>query len=162
MIAFRLRATRLPDDAPLLRRFIAELQAYEKGFEPDRRTDDAVAAEFLAVLLDRVAKRNGAAFIAETEAGETLGWAAAHESENDIYVERDERTFGWISELYVVESARGLGVGRALIEACEDWARKRGLRVIMIGALAGNARALEVYRAAGYAPYATDLRKYLK
>jgi hypothetical protein len=31
----------------------------------------------------------------------------------------------------------------------------------MIGALSGNLRADGLYRSAGYAPYATELRKHL-
>jgi GNAT superfamily N-acetyltransferase len=57
---------------------------------------------------------------------------------------------------------RGQGVGRALIAACEDWGRERGLKVMMIGVLVRNPRAHAVYRDAGFADYATLLRKYLR
>ncbi len=59
------------------------------------------------------------------------------------------------------ENARGLGIGRSLIAACEDEARRLGLKQVKIGVLAGNTRAAEIYTRAGFTPYATELRKYL-
>ena len=55
-----------------------------------------------------------------------------------------------------------VGAGRALIAACEDWAKDRGIGVIMIGVLDKNRRAHDVYNAAGYADYSVQLRKYLR
>jgi GNAT superfamily N-acetyltransferase len=159
---FRIREARLPADAPSIVAFIRALQEFEHGIEPDRRVDAAVAEDFFAVLTARVEARHGSHFIAEAPDGTKLGWAAVHEHGNEIYVVEDERVFGFISELFVVEAARGRGIGQALIAACEDWARSRGLKLVMIAALSGNARAFGAYRAAGYAPYATELRKYLK
>jgi GNAT superfamily N-acetyltransferase len=91
-----------------------------------------------------------------------VGWAVAFENENEVYVVPEHRTYGYISELYVVEEARGQGIGRAMIAACETWARERGRAVIMIGTLSGNRSAFETYRRSSYAPYATFLKKLLK
>jgi GNAT superfamily N-acetyltransferase len=161
MKTFHIREARVPADAPAIKHFIGELQRFEHGIEHDRRIDAAVIDDFFAVLTARVSAKNGHHYLAENEVGEAVGWAAVHEAENEIYVVQDERRFGWISELYVTEAVRGSGVGRALIAGCEDWARERGFKMIMIGALSGNTRAFEIYRAAGYSPYAVDLRKYL-
>ena len=62
----------------------------------------------------------------------------------------------------MIDEQRGRGIGRALISACEDWARGRGLKVMMIGVLARNPRAHAIYRGAGFTDYATLLRKYLR
>jgi GNAT superfamily N-acetyltransferase len=159
---FRIRKARLPDDKPTILSFIMRLQRFEQAFEPDRRLDSSVAEEFYAVLIERIARRNGRMMIAERAAREPLGWAAAWEDENEVYVHAEERTFGYIAELYVNEEARGRGIGKALIVACEDWARERGLKMMMIGVLAKNPGAHGVYRSAGFADYATILRKYLR
>ena len=158
---FHIRNARLPDDKPSILRFIRELQHFEKELEPDRRIDADVAEEYYAVLTARAREQNGCIFIAENEARQALGWAVAHEENNEVYVIEAERRFGYISELYVLEEVRGKGIGRALIAACEDWARSRDLRVMMIAALARNRGALNLYRGGGYAPYSTYLRKYL-
>ena len=159
---FRIREARLPDDAPAILAFIQSLQEFEHGMEPDRRVDPAVGGDFFAVLTARVEARHGVHLIAENGDGAKLGWAAVHESDNEIYVVEEERIYGLISELFVAEAWRGKGVARALIGAAEDWARSRGLRVVMIGSLSGNTRAIGAYRAAGYTPYAIQLRKHLE
>jgi GNAT superfamily N-acetyltransferase len=159
---YRVRFARLPEDKPVLLRFVMGMQRFEHAIEPDRRTDPAVAEEFYAVITDRIAKKNGCILIAESGSGKALGWAAACEEENEIYVRADERAYGYIAELYVIEELRGRGIGRALIAACEEWAKARGLKVMMIAVLARNPRAHAVYMGAGFTDYATMLRKYLR
>lgn len=158
---FRIRAARLPEDKPAILGFIMGLQRFERAIEPDRRVDPTVADEFYPLIVERVARRNGCILIAESPAG-PVGWATAYEDDNEIYVHADERTHGYIAELYVVEEARGQGAGRALLEGCENWARGRGLKAMIVGALAGNRRAERIYRDVGFEPYVTLLRKYLR
>lgn len=159
---FRIRSARLPDDKAAILNFIIGLQHFEKTIEPDRRLDPNVAEESFAVVSERVARRNGCMLIAENAHGDALGWAAAYESANEIYVLPDERTYGYIAELYVDTASRGLGIGKALIAACETWGKERRLKVMIIGVLAGNSRADWVYQSAGFEHYATELRKYLR
>jgi len=140
--------------------YIDGLQAFEHALEPNRRLDATVAAEHMAVLDKRLAERGGAIFFAEDESG-PLGWAVVHEAVDDIYVIEAERRFAYIDELYLIDRARGLGAGGALIRACEDWAKGRGIGIIMIGVLDKNGRAHAIYNAAGYNDYALQLRKYL-
>jgi len=153
-----IRPARLAEDRPALLAFIDGLQAFEHRFEPNRRLDAAVAEEYLAKLLADLAV--GAIFVAEDDAG-AVGWAVVHETEDDIYVIEAERRIAYIAELFVVERARGKGTGRALIAACEDWAKRHGIAVMLIGVLPGNARARAIYETAGYDAYAIQLRKRL-
>lgn len=56
---------------------------------------------------------------------------------------------GWVSQLGVAPSARGVGLGRALLlEACHRLGRRRP-RVIGLGVEAENANALGLYRSVG-------------
>jgi len=66
-----------------------------------------------------------------------------------------------MGEFYVVPEARGKGLGRALIAAVEDWSRGRGHKLLTIGVVAKNARAIRAYEGAGYAPYTMMMRRYL-
>ena len=161
MASFRIREAELPGDEPAIREFIMGTQLYEHAIEPDRRLDPRVAHDYLANLLADVAQRNGKIFVAIGQDGARLGWVVAHEEENDIYVVKELRLHGYISELFVVEEMRGHGVGRALIDACEGWAKARGLPLMMIGVLSGNSRAKRIYESSGYAHYALRLKKTL-
>lgn len=136
------------------------LQMYEQEFEPNRRIDDTVAGDYLAVLRKR-AERNGCIFVAQDNEGHALGWAVVHEDEEEIYVVAEERCYARVNELFVESESRARGVGRGLIAACEDWARRRGHKIILIGALSQNALAMAAYQRSGFASYTSDLRKYL-
>jgi GNAT superfamily N-acetyltransferase len=159
--AFEIRDATLPKDKPELLAFILGSQRFEKVFEPNRRLDEPVAQEHFDVLLAQVQKNRGRMLVAEGDGGQLLGWGVAHTVADDVFVVAEERTFGYISELFVIESMRGKGVGQALIKACESWARSLGLHVLRIGVLAGNERAVAIYQRAGFAPDSMNLRKYL-
>lgn len=156
-----VRGVRLPGDEGIILSFLHGLQDHEAGFEPDRRRDPAWTKAHWREILRRRRERHGAMFLAEDETGRAVGWAFAHDAENELYVVEDERRHGYLAELYVTAQARGAGHGRALIAACEAWARGRGHRLLMIGVLAGNAGAVAAYERVGYAPYALTMRRYL-
>ena len=58
----------------------------------------------------------------------------------------DRATFGWLADVFVVESARGAGIGRALVTAVVDRTRRYGLRRVMLA----TRDAHEVYRPFGF------------
>ncbi|GAA0525398.1 GNAT superfamily N-acetyltransferase [Rhizomicrobium palustre] len=153
-----VRPVRLPEDKPALLEFVWGLQRYEAEFEYDRRLDPAYGEDQFADLMKLDEK--GVMFLAEA-GGKPVGWVIVIESEAPPYVIPEERLSAQICELYVDEGARGLGAGRALIEACEAWARSKGHSVIRIGHLAQNTRAAAVYEKAGYIPYTVNRRKKL-
>lgn len=161
MSAFTIRPAEFPRDTPAALAFIFGLQEFEYTVEKNRRLDDTVAGEHFAKLQSEFAKKPHAVFIADAPDGTALGWAVVVEQQMDIYVVAPERRVAYLQELYLVEGARGTGVGRALMGACEDWARSRAIPVMHIGVVAGNNRAHDVYVAAGFRDYAVDLRKYL-
>jgi GNAT superfamily N-acetyltransferase len=160
-VAVSIRPARLPDDKAAILSFIDGMQTFEHAIESDRRIDMRVAEEFFAEIFARVQGRGGVALLCE-EQGSPVGWAVVYRDENEVYVHADERQFAYISELFVVEAARGHGIGKMLVAACEAWARDHGLGVVMINVLRDNKRAEKIYRAAGYETYYTSLRKYLR
>ena len=159
-MTFRIRDIDLPRDKAAMLSFIRGSQHYEHEVEPDRRLDPQVADEYFPVLMDEVEAKQGRAFVAEHD-GTAIGWAVVLVERNMLFVVEEERTYGYITELYVDEAARGRGVGRALIAACEDEVRRLGLGVVMIGVLSKSKRTVEIYARAGYRPYTSELRKYL-
>ena len=155
-----VREARLPQDEPAILAYIQQLQDFELQFEPSRSRDPAFAVSHWRHVQHVCAEKHGAMFIAE-QGGNPVGWAFTHEEHGELFVTEPERRHGFIAELYVVPSARGAGHGSHLIQACEDWSRARGHKVMQIGVLAGNARALRAYEGAGYAPHVSLIRKYL-
>jgi ribosomal protein S18 acetylase RimI-like enzyme len=56
----------------------------------------------------------------------------------------------WLEDLYVRDSARGTGLGRALTEACFERARARGCRRIELDVNESNTSAIRLYTALGF------------
>lgn len=93
--------------------------------------------------------------IAETSAGEPGGF---------VYMEQPIDYFrqtpqAHVGVLAVAAEAEGQGVGRALLEAAERWAREQGLGMLTLNVFAGNTRARKVYERLGYAP---ETLRYVK
>ncbi|HEU0095955.1 MAG TPA: GNAT family N-acetyltransferase [Rhizomicrobium sp.] len=155
-----IRPVRLPRDEPAILSFINGLQDYEAAFEPDRRRDADFAAEHWRHVQHVCAEKHGHMVIAE-DAGAAVGWAFAYEEHGELFITEPERRHGFLAEIFMAPEARGKGLGRALIESCEIWAKDRGHRLLIIGVLSKNARAIRAYEGSGYAPYTQFLRKYL-
>jgi GNAT superfamily N-acetyltransferase len=155
-----IREALLPQDELAILSFITGLQDHEAAFEPNRRRDADFAADHWRDAQHRCAEKHGTFLIAEDE-GRALGWAFAYEAHSELFITEPERRHGFLAEIFVMPEARGKGLGRALIEGCEAWSRGRGHRLLTIGVLANNARAIRAYEGAGYAPYTATLRKYL-
>jgi len=62
----------------------------------------------------------------------------------------NERPHAHLSVLAVDKPAEGKGVGSALLDACEQWARSRGSDRLTLSALVTNARARALYERKGF------------
>ncbi len=67
----------------------------------------------------------------------------------------------YINELATSDVAEGRGVGTALIQACEQWAREQGYRILALSTGAANGRALGFYRHLGFRDEDVKLVKLL-
>jgi GNAT superfamily N-acetyltransferase len=68
---------------------------------------------------------------------------------------------GRITALAVLESARGTGAGRALVEACESLCRQQGLGRIEVTSGLAHTAAYEFYRHLGYEDHGLRFAKPL-
>jgi len=57
---------------------------------------------------------------------------------------------GWVYYLAVSPTARGMGLGRALMAACEDWVVARGMPKLMLMVRSTNTAVLGFYEQLGY------------
>lgn len=56
----------------------------------------------------------------------------------------------FIYDIWVAPSHRGMGIGKALVEWAEAWARRRGHRKIKLEVSETNARARQLYESVGF------------
>jgi GNAT superfamily N-acetyltransferase len=94
---------------------------------------------------------NHALLVAETPAGEVVGWL--HVSVNPL-VDSDVRAE--INGLVVAEGQRSRGAGRLLLEEAERWARGRGCRTVSLRSNVIRERAHRFYERLGYEHYKTQ------
>jgi GNAT superfamily N-acetyltransferase len=94
--------------------------------------------------------------VAEDEHGVRLGFATVSHSN---HFTGDGQAY--IGELATAEAAEGRGVGKALAQTCEQWAREQGYRILSLTTGAANERALAFYRHMGYQDEDVTLVKLL-
>jgi DNA-binding MarR family transcriptional regulator/GNAT superfamily N-acetyltransferase len=123
-----------PDAQRCLRAYVAELnrRAPERGFDP-RRGATAEPHE--------VRPPNGD-FVVAYLRGEAVGCGAVKHHPGEVTD---------IKRMWIAESARGLGLGRRLLEHLERLAREHGSRDAHIETSDVLPEAIALYRSAGYA-----------
>lgn len=63
----------------------------------------------------------------------------------------------YLSDLAVASHHEGVGVARALIDACKAWAHQKGLPQVNLRVFASNRRARRLYGAAGFTPETVEM-----
>jgi putative acetyltransferase len=86
----------------------------------------------------------GRILMAEDKDGEAIGCAGL------LALSADQGGGFEVIKMTVAESARGAGLGRALMQACIDGAAERGARRLYLETNADLAPALSLYRAMGF------------
>jgi len=108
------------------------------------------------IIADR---RNQPAWVAESENGELAGFLEASVRN---YADGAGRTnVGYLEGWFVRPKFRNRGVGRALVRAAEDWARKRGFTHMGSDTWLGNRRSHRAHLAMGYREVGRDVH-YVK
>lgn len=107
----------------------------------------AFAPGFRDVLADAVRAQGprSTVLVAEGPDGTRLGFISLREGEDVVGGVR-----GHVADIAVTAEARRMGVGTALMEAGEAWARERGLPALSLDVWSTNERALAFYRRLGY------------
>jgi GNAT superfamily N-acetyltransferase len=93
--------------------------------------------------------------VEETEGGEPVGRV--------MFTEREVegRPVLWLYEIFLGESVRGRGLGKAAMRLLEDEARSRGAERIELNVFGGNETARSLYRSLGYGEVAVVMSKHL-
>ena len=118
------------------------VDAYRRFYE---QPSDVVAAE--RFVRERFAAGDTQFFVAR-DAEALLGFAHLLFSLETVSLRR----IGILEDIFVTESARGRGVGGALLDAAETFARAGGLARLTLATAHQNRTAQRLYLAHGYVP----------
>lgn len=117
---------------------------------------EGIRADLVRHLDDQPA--NSFVFVAEDEDGTPVGFIHLQKTQ-DFFTARSNCH---VSDLAVAPGQDGRGVGRALLEHAEDWAREHRCALVTLAVFPGNERARALYEAAGYAADLLRLAKPLR
>ena len=126
-----------------------DLPAWRSKSEVDRTNQVALQKAIHAPEPDSVI------FVAEAEDGRQAGFIHL-QTQIDYFNGEDH---GYISDLAVDKSFEGQGVGRALMNIANEWARERGYQLLTLYVFASNTRAQQLYEKNGFQQ---ELIKYAK
>jgi len=154
-----VRPAAAADDDALLA-LVRALQAHELALFDRMIPPEQIDATYLDHLRADCAAYDGVVLVA-VEDERVIGYASLMRKAFDESYDETPYTYAYIGDLVVSPAARGAGVGRALIEACEAEARSSGARWLRISVLAQNAGAHALYRSAGFADHLVTLEKPL-
>lgn len=149
----------LRDPAAVRACFVA-LQEFEHQLDAAAPRGDAIADAYLDRMFARCTTWSGRAFVAELD-GAVVGfvcvWGRVPPQEPD----EPQADYAYVSDLVVLAAWRRRGIGRALLERAEAYARSLGMDTIGIGVMAGNREARALYEARDYREVHVELRKSL-
>ncbi|MCF8531511.1 MAG: helix-turn-helix domain-containing GNAT family N-acetyltransferase [Reyranella sp.] len=126
-----------PGDMGWIIRRQTQLYATEFGWD----------GSFEAMLADIAGK-----FIAKFDPSRENCWIAERNGEiaGSVFLVKAGKTTGQLRMLYVEPSARGLGIGQVLVQACIDDARAKGYRKLILWTNDILVSARKIYIAAGF------------
>ena len=138
---FRIAAASAPPELALVRMLF---QAYADGLGVDLGYQDFPTE--LATLPGKYAPPAGGLLLARDAGGAPIGCVALRPTGANGCCE--------MKRLYVAPAARGLGLGRALLDAVLAEAARLGYREIRLDTLPTMTEAIAMYRRHGFAPIA--------
>jgi GNAT superfamily N-acetyltransferase len=149
-----------PRDRPQVEVCVAELQDFCKQIDA-LAAAGTVAQKYLAHLLAQCAETDGAIFVAEHD-GVVIGMVCIFARVRSKLVDEEDYEHAYVSDLVVLAAHRQKGLGHALLERAEEYARSRGAQLLRIGVHAPNKVARDLYVRDGFRERIVSLQKELK
>ena len=148
-------------DTSAVLEMVCELQVAEGKHYDRMKPPEAMGDWYLEGLKTSCREKDGVILVAEEE-GSLLGYAVVVCRENSAD-EPDEVYFeyAYVLDLLVMPRARGKGLGKRLLSACEERAKVHGSQWLRISVLAENRTALGAYRKFGFRDHLVELEKPL-
>lgn len=150
---YRIRLAEAEDE-----QFILDLAEHFVGFElPAWRKRNECANGIRQDLLHHLddAPPSSFLFVAEDDDGERVGFLHLQKAK-DFFTGRINCH---ISDIAAAPGAEGQGIGHALLDFTDDWAREHKCHLVTLAVFPGNTRAVQLYEQCGYG---TDLLRLAK
>lgn len=140
---------------------VKNLQAFEIEMYDRMMPVENIGEWYISTLLEQCSREEGTILVAEKE-NEIIGYATIFtnvQQEGEI----DELPFIYanISHISILPSARGMGVGKLLMNECENMAKLAGCKWLRLGVLAKNTSARQIYEHLGFENHHITMEKIL-
>jgi ribosomal protein S18 acetylase RimI-like enzyme len=125
------------------------MQSAEEHTAHDRIYATAPGAERVMrrFLADLASSSHSFLFVAESD-GRVVGFISGELREGSLTFR--QRTWASVDDVFVEPDSRNLGIGRALLEGVEAWAKKRRADGISLQVAAANSRGRKFYEELGF------------
>lgn len=125
------------------------MRSAEEHTEHDQIYATAPGAERVMrrFLADLTASSHTFLFVAES-GGQTVGFISGELREGSPTFR--QRTWASVDDVFVEPESRNLGIGRALLQSVEAWAKERGANGISLQVAAANRRGRKFYEELGF------------
>ncbi|MHC1734092.1 MAG: N-acetyltransferase family protein [Erysipelotrichaceae bacterium] len=132
--------------------------ADECKYDDERTVYDAIAKSSKAFFEAR--DESSLILIAESETIQ-VGYAMGKILIQDPRADNGTGRYGLIDDLFVMEEARGMGLGKKLMEELHTWFTQNDIHRVKLHAYAWNQDAIKLYERNGFTPYVISLEKFI-
>ena len=149
-----------PKDEADLRSCIHKLQEFESTINGLTAASEAMINPYLRELFRSNKESGGQIFVKDIK-GHVVGFVAVQVGIPSDEIHEVKYDYAYISELVIMPAFRGIGYGKQLLEAAEQYARDHSTSILRIGSLALNHTARVMYQKSGFEEHAVLFQKIL-
>lgn len=148
------------DEAHLIG-LVRELQSHEIDYYDRMIPPDEIAGWYIDSIRKDCREYGGHIRIADRESL-PIGYCAILTRVPNEEADEQPFDYAYVSELVIAKSARGQGIGKALLQDAEYLARAAGAKWLRVNVLAKNTVARDVYSRYGFEEHLINMEKPLK
>ncbi len=130
------------------------LADYHANFDKIFASGKEVKKGFKNYLRELMRKRNAKIYVAEVE-GKIVGYAIGRITSHPALRGR----IGKITDIFVLENYRRIGIGNALVKELLKWFKKKNVKNIILSVATANKTGLKFWKKQGFKEFLITMRK---